>query len=42
MTLSFIDWVSLIANIVTILGIGGFLITYISNIIKDKKLQMKL
>lgn len=37
MTLSFIDWVSLIANIVTILGIGGFLITYISNRIKDKR-----
>ena len=37
MTLSFIDRVSLIANIVTILGIGGFLITYISNRIKDKR-----
>lgn len=38
MPLSFIDWVSLIANIVTILGIGGFLITYISNRRKDKKI----
>lgn len=38
MPLSFIDWVSLIANIVTILGIGGFLLTYISNRRKDKKI----
>lgn len=28
MELSFLEWVSLIANIVTILGIGGFLTAY--------------
>ncbi|MHA4906957.1 hypothetical protein [Streptococcus constellatus] len=37
MSLSFLDWVSLIANIVTILGIGGFLTAYINKKREEKK-----
>ena len=41
MKLSFLDWVSLIANIVTILGISGFLTAYINRKREEKRLQMK-
>ena len=37
MKLSFLDWVSLIANIVTILGISGFLTGYINKKREEKK-----
>ena len=37
MKLSFLDWVSLIANIVTILGISGFLTSYINKKREEKK-----
>lgn len=37
MKLSFLDWVSLIANIVTILGISGFLTAYINRKREEKK-----
>ena len=41
MKLSFLDWVSLIANIVTILGISGFLTGYINKKREEKRPQMK-
>lgn len=37
MKLSFLDWVSLIANIVTILGVSGFLTAYINRKREEKK-----
>ncbi|MDI6043824.1 hypothetical protein QLT07_04390 [Streptococcus equi subsp. zooepidemicus] len=37
MKLSFLDWVSLIANIVPILGISGFLTGYINKKREEKK-----
>ena len=37
MKLSFLDWVSLIANIVTILGVSGFLTAYINKKRDEKK-----
>lgn len=41
MKLSFLDWVSLIANIVTILGISGFLTSHINKKREEKRLQTK-
>ena len=37
MDLSFLDWISLIANIVTILGISGFLNDYLNKRKDEKK-----
>lgn len=41
MDLSFLDWISLIANIVTILGISGFLNDYLNKRKDEKKFLMK-
>ncbi|HEL1581868.1 TPA: hypothetical protein TXJ09_000859 [Streptococcus suis] len=40
MQLSFLDWISLLANIVTILGISGFLTDYLNKKHqKEKEIQ---